>query len=47
MPIVNSKEVEGLKAMYERYLSQGNKKDTAIEKLILKLELFSTVIHEY
>ena len=47
VPIVNSTDVEALKAMYEKYLSQGNRKDTAVEKLILKLELFSTIIHEY
>ena len=47
VPIVNRTEVEALKAMYEKYLSQGNRKDTAVEKLILKLELFSTIIHEY
>lgn len=47
VPIVKKEEVEILKSVYNNYLERGNDRILRIEKLILKLELFTTIIHEY
>lgn len=46
-PIVKKEEVEALKQFYKEYKEAGMEDRPLVEKLILKLELFSQIVHEY
>ena len=46
-PIVKKEEVEVLKQFYKEYKEAGMEDRPLVEKLILKLELFAEIVHEY